>query len=109
MGATYSLLFQHPKLNQFCMSLKHDSEVKALHERITRFSTHLEKMAKESGESLKDLIINIHKPGWTTPVEWMFTKVVFQNLEEQLNSIEKQLQGFSKATKMVGMKEMAEN
>lgn len=75
----------------------------ALNKKITALSNALAKLGK--GTDLRDLILIIRKPGWTTPAELRFAVALVDNMQAQADLIaktSKDLLGAAKAVELQG-------
>lgn len=70
-----------------------------LQKKITALSNALAKLGK--GTDLRDLILIIRKPGWTTPAELRFAVAMVDNLQAQADLIAKTSKDLLTAAKAV--------
>lgn len=89
------------------MDATHEKELKNLEERINELSKALAKISDDGGRALKDVIKEIHSPGWTTLAEFNFARVLTDGILNQVRNIDAQIQGFRQSAEKVSVKEMS--
>jgi hypothetical protein len=89
------------------MDPNHERELKTLDAKITELSNALAKTSQDGGKAMKELLRHIHNPGWTTPAEFAFSRLLIDEMLIQVRNINTQIQGIQQAAEKVGMKEMA--
>ena len=89
------------------MDSVHERELKILDEMITELSNALAKTSQDGGKALKEVLKHIHYPGWTTPAELAFSKLLIDGVLNQVKSINTQIQGFQQSAEKVAVKQMA--
>jgi hypothetical protein len=78
------------------------SDIAKLDKKISALSNVLAKLGK--GTSLKDLILIIRKPGWTTPAELAFTTAMLDAVTAQAVQLDRLSNAMVKAAKKVKAK-----
>lgn len=78
----------------------HRADLKKFEKSISALSDALAHLGK--GTSLRDLILIIRKPGWTTPAELAFASSIVENMTSQVAQLERMQANLLKASKMVG-------
>lgn len=86
------------------MSPIHERELKILDKKITELSAALAKASHDGGKALKEVLIHIHNPGWTTPAELAFSNLIIDGILNQLQNINKQIEGLNKSSGIVAVK-----
>jgi hypothetical protein len=75
------------------------SDIAKLDKKISALSNVLAKLGK--GTDLKDLILIIRKPGWTTPAELAFTTAMLDAVTAQAVQLDRLASAMVKAAKKV--------
>ena len=78
----------------------HRLDLRKFEKSITALSDALAHLGK--GTSLRDLILIIRKPGWTTPAELAFASSIVETMTAQLTQLERLQTNLLKASRMVG-------
>lgn len=78
----------------------HKLEIRKLEKSITALSDALANLGK--GTSLRDLILIIKKPGWTTPAELLYATSIVETMSAQVETLERLQNNLLKASRMVG-------
>jgi len=76
-------------------------ETKRLEKRITEFSTALAEAQTGNTKLIQELLLYIHKPGWTTVADIAFVHSHIDSLQNQLRNINEQMNAFIKASRLV--------
>mgnify|MGYP000036765942 CR=1 FL=1 len=79
-----------------------DLERVALEKKITVLSKALASLQKTSEKDLRELLLIIKRPGWTTPAELGFTNVVLDSIGQQVKLVNSMKTNFLKIAKTVG-------
>ena len=75
-------------------------DIKALEKKVTALSNALAKLGK--GTDLKDLILILRRPGWTTPAEYFLVDGLLNNLNTQVANVAQLKADLVRGSKMVG-------
>lgn len=78
----------------------HRADLRKFEKSITALSDALAHLGK--GTSLRDLILIIKKPGWTTPAELAFASSIVETMTAQVSQLERLQTNLLNASKMVG-------
>jgi hypothetical protein len=78
-------------------------ETKRLEKRITEFSNAVAEAREGNTKLIQELLLHIHKPGWTTVADIAFVHTHLDSLQNQLKNINEQLSAFVKAARLVEM------
>ena len=78
----------------------HKLEIRKFEKSITALSDALAHLGK--GTSLRDLILIIRKPGWTTPAELLYATSIVDAMSAQVATLERLQTNLLRASKMVG-------
>lgn len=78
----------------------HRAEIKRLEKKVDALSDALAHLGK--GTSLRDLILIMRKPGWTTPAELTFATSIIETMAEQVAGLERLQNNLLKGSRMVG-------
>jgi hypothetical protein len=84
----------------------HRIDLKKFEKSITALSDALAHLGK--GTSLRELILIIKRPGWTTPAEFAFASSIVENMTSQVASLERLQGDLLKASQMVGFEAMGD-
>lgn len=79
----------------------HRAELKRFEKSITALSDALAHLGK--GTSLRELILIIKRPGWTTPAELTFASSIVESMTSQVNILERLQGDLLKGSQMVGL------
>ncbi|HEX3126410.1 MAG TPA: hypothetical protein VH394_03705 [Thermoanaerobaculia bacterium] len=79
----------------------HRAELKRFEKSITELSDALAHLGK--GTSLRELILIIKRPGWTTPAELAFASSIVETMASQVASLERLQGDLLKGSQMVGL------
>jgi len=79
-----------------------DFERVALEKKITALSKALASLQKASEKDLRELLLIIKRPGWTTPAELGFTNVVLESIGQQVKLVNSMKTNLVKIAKTVG-------
>jgi hypothetical protein len=88
-----------PKGQEHVME-KHD--VTGLEKRIEKLSSSLSTLRIQ--EELRELLLVIHGPGWTTPAELRFALEIVESMQTQTTAMAALSQGLLAASRAVGQK-----
>jgi hypothetical protein len=83
----------------------HRVDLKRLEKSITALSDALAHLGR--GTSLRELILIIKRPGWTTPAEFAFASSIVENMTSQVATLERLQADLLKASQMVGFEAKA--
>lgn len=78
----------------------HKLEIRKFEKSITALSDALAHLGK--GTDLRDLIMIIRKPGWTTPAELLYATSIVETMSAQVATLERLQNNLLRASKMVG-------
>lgn len=78
----------------------HKLEIRELEKSITALSDALAHLGK--GTSLRDLILIIREPGWTTPAELAFATSIVDTMSTQVQTLERLQTNLLQASRLVG-------
>ncbi len=78
----------------------HKLEIRKFEKSITALSDALAHLGK--GTSLKDLIMIIKNPGWTTPAELLYATSIVDTMMAQVETMERLQTNLLRASRMVG-------
>jgi hypothetical protein len=78
----------------------HRVDLRKFEKSITALSDALAHLGK--GTSLRELILIIKRPGWTTPAEFAFASSIVENMTSQVANLERLQGDLLKASQMVG-------
>lgn len=78
----------------------HRAELKRLEKSVDALSDALAHLGK--GTTLRDLILIIRNPGWTTPAELTFATSIVETMAAQVTQLERLQTNLLKASRMVG-------
>ena len=78
----------------------HKLEIRKFEKSITALSDALAHLGK--GTDLRDLIMIIRKPGWTTPAELLYATSIVDAMSAQVATLERLQTNLLRASKMVG-------
>jgi hypothetical protein len=79
----------------------HRAELKRFEKTVTELSDALAHLGR--GTSLRELILIIKRPGWTTPAELAFASSIVQNMTSQVAALERLQTDLLNASQMVGL------
>jgi hypothetical protein len=79
----------------------HRIDLKKLEKSITALSDALAHLGK--GTSLRELILLMKRPGWTTPAEFLFASSIVENMAAQVANLERLQGDLLKAGQLVGL------
>jgi hypothetical protein len=86
------------------MPTDHQKEIEMLDRRTSQLIDAINKAAHGNSTALKEALINIHKPGWTTIAEIAYTTAILDSVLTQVNNINTLVKTFVKVTGMVSIK-----
>lgn len=75
-------------------------DIRALEKKVTALSKALANLGK--GTDLRDLILIIKRPGWTTPAEFALVNTLVDHLQVSVNNFANVQKELVKGSKMVG-------
>jgi hypothetical protein len=78
----------------------HRVELKKFEKLVTDLSDALAHLGK--GTSLRELILILKRPGWTTPAELIFASSIVENMMSQVANLERLQSNLLKGSQMVG-------
>ena len=82
------------------MGKQHAIQIQKLDKKITALSDALARLG--SGTNLKDLLLIIRNPGYTTPAELAFSHALVDSMTAQVNGLAATQAALVKASKQVG-------
>lgn len=80
---------------------KHLLEIEKLDKKTSQLLVAISKAEHGNSEAMKEFLINIHKPGWTTPAELAFANLFIDHLTAQYADINTTIRAFAKASGIV--------
>jgi hypothetical protein len=83
----------------------HRAELKRFEKSITELSDALAHLGR--GTSLRELILIIKRPGWTTPAELAFASSIVESMTSQVALLERLQNDLLKGSQMVGLEAKA--
>jgi hypothetical protein len=82
----------------------HSSEILKLEKRTSQLLDLISKAQLGNTQELKNFLLHIHNPGWTTIAETAFVNAILDSIQAQQISINEQIKSFVKASGMVSGK-----
>jgi len=83
----------------------HKQEISGIERKISNLYTILRKLNDE--KEMEELIAIIHRPGWTTPADFIFANTLVDGLTAHANAIASMKAGFVKGCSVVRAEEFA--
>ena len=88
------------------MPFNHNEEIKKLDKKTSLLQHAINEAHHGNTEAMKEFLIQLHKPGWTTIADVAFVNSHIDSLMNQVKNLNEQLTGFVKASKLVEAKKV---
>jgi hypothetical protein len=78
------------------------AEIKRLDKKISELMVAISEAERGNNKHLKELLLQIHKKGWTTIAELAFVHNILDSVKNQVSNINEQVGGLAKGAGKVG-------
>ena len=80
---------------------RHLADIEALDKKTSQLIAAIHKAEHGDSEAMKEFLISLHRPGWTTPAELAFANCVLDSLLLQITGFSQAVGAFTKAAAKV--------